>query len=119
MKNFFVIIYIKNKVNGGADCMNVGNRIKFFRLLRGISVNALAKSAGVSQSYLRDVELGNKNPTVSFIEILCQTLDISLVDFFNENNNQSIEEHPLIKKIYGMSKEEKDALMHLIEVLKK
>ena len=44
--------------------MNVGERIKELREKRGLTVNKLANLAGISQSYLRDVELGNKNPTV-------------------------------------------------------
>lgn len=37
--------------------------------------------AGISQSYLRDVELGNKNPTVEVLSYLCDALGISLLDF--------------------------------------
>ena len=42
--------------------MNVGKRITFFRTAKNYSVNKLATLSGISQSYLRDIELGNKNP---------------------------------------------------------
>lgn len=42
--------------------------------VKGYSVNKLANMAGVSQSYLRDIELGAKNPTISFISLLCEQL---------------------------------------------
>lgn len=62
---------------------NVGERIKYFREQRGITINALANLAGISQSYLRDIELGNKNPTVEYLEYICDALQISLVAFFD------------------------------------
>ncbi len=42
--------------------METGKRITYFRTQKNYSVNKLANLAGISQSYLRDVELGNKNP---------------------------------------------------------
>lgn len=37
----------------------IGNRITYFRKLKGISVNKLANLAGISQSYLRNIEKEN------------------------------------------------------------
>ena len=42
--------------------MNVGKRITFKKKKKNYSVNKLATLSGISQSYLRDIELGNKNP---------------------------------------------------------
>ena len=41
----------------------VGDRLRFFREQKQISTNKLANLAGISQSYVRDIEMGNKNPT--------------------------------------------------------
>lgn len=62
--------------------MDVGGRIRAFREERHITVNRLANLSGVSQSYLRDVELGNKQPTVEYLEYICFGLGITLQDFF-------------------------------------
>lgn len=67
--------------------MNVGKRIKTLRELKGLTVNKLANLSGISQSFLRDIELGNKNPTVETLSYFCDALDISLSDFFNENDS--------------------------------
>ena len=40
--------------------MDVGKRIKHFREQKNYTINKLANKAGVSQNYLRDVELENK-----------------------------------------------------------
>ena len=77
---------------------DVGGRIKYFRTKKGITVNALANLAGISQSYLRDIELGNKTPTIEYIEYICDALKISLVTFFDIND----ESEPLNKKILGL-----------------
>ena len=77
---------------------NVGERIKYFRTERKLTVNALANLAGISQSYLREIELGNKKPTIEYLEYICDALKISLVTFFDVEN-------------------EKDNLYHLISNL--
>lgn len=63
--------------------MDVGARIKHFRSIQNISVNKLANLSGVSQSYLRDIELGNKQPTVEYLEYICFGLGITLKEFFD------------------------------------
>ena len=54
--------------------MNVGKRITFFRTAKNYSVNKLATLSGISQSYLRDIELGNKNPTIEILSYICEAL---------------------------------------------
>ena len=44
--------------------MNVASRITYLREKRGLTTNKLANLAGVSQSHLREIELGMRNPTV-------------------------------------------------------
>lgn len=68
--------------------MNVGQRLKSLREMKGLTVNRLANNAGLSQSFLRDIELGNKNPTVETLSLFCEALDISLSEFFNDENNE-------------------------------
>ena len=64
--------------------MEIGKRLAYFRKGKGYSVNKLANLSGVAQSYLREVELGNRNPTVEFLSIVCDTMGVSLRDFFDE-----------------------------------
>ena len=64
--------------------MEVGKRIKQLREQKNYTINKLANEAGVSQSYLRDIELENKNPTIEFLSLICKTLNISLKDFFDD-----------------------------------
>lgn len=97
--------------------MDVGAQITYYRTLKGMSVNKLANKSGVSQSYLRDVELGNKNPTVIFLSTICESLDITLVDFFSEENSINIENYPLIQRIYKLSPEQRKTLLQFLNTI--
>lgn len=93
----------------------IGERIKYFRQKKGITVNKLANLAGISQSYLRDIEMGNKNPTIEIVALICQALNISLKDFFDNNTDTSLLEDPLISKIFELNNKQKKALLYLLE----
>ncbi|MGN0424267.1 MAG: helix-turn-helix domain-containing protein [Acetatifactor sp.] len=88
----------------------VGSRIRYFRELKHISTNRLANLAGISQSYVRDIELGKKNPTIEIIFQLCKVLDISLKDFFDEEQTK-IQEDPLLARIYRLTPQQKESLL--------
>ncbi|HBI60973.1 MAG TPA: hypothetical protein DDY31_07150, partial [Lachnospiraceae bacterium] len=62
---------------------------------KNYSVNKLANLAGISQSYLRDIKLGNKNPTVELLSWICEALELSLKDFFDEAYSENISNNPL------------------------
>lgn len=63
--------------------MDVGKRIRFLRQKDKLSQNALAERAGVAQTHLRRVELGQADITVGHLQLICDALGISLKDFFN------------------------------------
>lgn len=96
---------------------HVGERIRKFREQKGISTNKLANLAGISQSYLRDIELENKNPTVEILYLLCQALDISLSQFFCDENSALLLEDPLLKSIYQLNAQQRKALLAFLKTL--
>ncbi len=63
--------------------MNVSQRLIEFRTICGLTQNGLAERAGVSQTHLRRVELGEADITVGHLQLLCDAMDITLCDFFN------------------------------------
>ena len=97
--------------------MDIGVRIKQLREMKGYSINKLANKAGVSQSYLRDIELGSKNPTVAFISLLCEQLEISLKDFFNDIEETPFENEPLVQRIYQMTPLQREKLLSFLNTL--
>ena len=99
--------------------MEVGQRIRQLREQKNYTLNKLANHAGVSQSYLRDVELENKNPTIAFLSIICQSLDITLKDFFNEDSESDFLNDPLMQAIYKLTPEQKESLLKFLTTMNK
>lgn len=92
--------------------MNVGERIKDLRLKKGITVNKLANLAGVSQSYLRDIELGKKQPTIEYLAYICSALDITLEAFFADRDDS------LTGEIKNLNDRQKNAIFEMIKSFK-
>lgn len=64
------------------DKKELGMRIKTLRENKGLSQNALANKAGVSPTYIYQLEKGEKSPTVEYLEFICDALGVTLEDFF-------------------------------------
>lgn len=67
--------------------MNIGKRLIGLREKCGLTQNGLAERAGVSQTHLRRVELGQADITVGHLQLLCDAMNISLQEFFREESN--------------------------------
>ncbi|MBE6702076.1 MAG: helix-turn-helix transcriptional regulator [Ruminococcaceae bacterium] len=64
--------------------MNVSKRLIDLRKRCGFTQNGLAERAGVSQTHLRRVELGEADITVGHLQLLCDAMSISVQEFFKE-----------------------------------
>ena len=67
--------------------MNVSKRIIALRERCGLTQNGLAERAGVSQTHLRRVELGQADITIGHLQLLCDAMSISLKEFFNDETD--------------------------------
>ena len=94
----------------------VGDRLRFFREQKQISTNKLANLAGISQSYVSDIEMGNKNPTIEVLFQLCKALDISLRDFFDDDNKVLLND-PLSTRIYRLNSVQREALLAFLNTI--
>lgn len=56
--------------------------LESFRKEKGMNKSILADFAGVERGYIRDMEKGNRKPTVNTIFCLCQALGITPMEFF-------------------------------------
>ena len=66
--------------------MDVNKRIIALRERCGLTQNGLAERAGVSQTHLRRVELGQADITVGHLQLLCDAMSISVEEFFKEES---------------------------------
>jgi len=97
--------------------LDVSERIRFFREQKGITVNKLATLAGISQSFLREIELGNKKPTVETVSLICDALNITVKDFFDDGVQSALLDDELIQQIYRLSPEQRERLGEFLKAL--
>lgn len=97
--------------------MDVAKRITQLRTEKNITVNKLANLSGLSQGFVRQVELNNQNPTVASLSLICEALDISLSDFFLET--EPPDRQKLIEKLHqniaGLENDELNALIKITD----
>ena len=97
--------------------MDIGKRIIELRELQGVSTNKLAGRAGISQSYLREIEMGKRNPTVEVLSYICDALKISVGTFFQE---REMTIHPvLVSALENMSPQEQLKLAEFLNEIRK
>ena len=66
----------------------IGEKLRRLREKENITQNALANRAGVSPTYIYQLEQGLKSPTVEYLGYICAGLNISLAEFFAEEQSE-------------------------------
>ena len=93
--------------------MDISKRLINLRQQCGYTQNGLAERAGVSQSHLRRVELGQADITVGHLELLCDAMSISLKEFFDERSS----EDEIAAAFSKLSPKQKKLLLAFLESL--
>lgn len=57
-------------------CRTFGGNVKRLRKEAGYSQEAFADRAGVARSYMSEVEVGRRNPTLRVVERIANALDV-------------------------------------------
>jgi transcriptional regulator with XRE-family HTH domain len=98
---------------------NLGQRIQQLRTSRKLSQEQLALRSNITPTYLGLIERNLKNPTIKVVEQLCNTMNISLAEFFSDTqaDNSSIDDYSfqIIAQINDCSEEEKKLILQLIK----
>lgn len=58
--------------------MNIGERIRAERKKKRISQKELAERAGISNTYLSDIEVGRTDPSLKTLEKISRAMGISM-----------------------------------------
>lgn len=73
------------------DC--VANRIIELCSERNMSINGLARSAGLPPTTVKNILNGaSRNPGIVTIKIICDGLGITLIDFFDTESFRNLEQ---------------------------
>lgn len=97
--------------------MDIGKRIVQLRTERGLTTNRLANLCGISQSFLRNVELGEKGISVNNLQLVCSALGISLARFFSVCEEHDKTDDELAEIISGLNERQKKLLADFLREL--
>lgn len=92
----------------------IGIKIENLRKERRMSQYRLAMDAGLSTSYIHDLEKGIKCPTVEVLDNICYALSVSLSDFFAE----PAEETPAQNRLALLNNQQKKLLNDFLDSLR-
>ena len=95
--------------------MDVLEKIDKLRKERGWSVNYLAMEAELTQSTLNNLYTRKTEPKISTLRSICKAFGITLAEFFNDEETADDE---LIRRVRGLSDENKSALLQLLRNMK-
>lgn len=74
----------KLKIIEGEFSMNVGEKIKELREKTKMSRSDFAKVAGISASYLSEIERGLKKPTLNILNKISQAFNVKISEIIGE-----------------------------------
>ena len=94
------------------DKKEIGKKIKALRETREWKQGKLATKAGISPSYIPDIENGKKCPSVEVLDAICFAFGISLADFFTEKK-----EDTLVDRVSSLTEKQKQLLNDFLNSL--
>lgn len=73
-------------------CLEIGNKIRFIRNYKGISLEELSEKCGIDPAPLSKLERGETNPTIMTLYRIAQGLNVELAEII-EIHSEYYEEH--------------------------
>lgn len=100
--------------------MDISSRLKALRKAKNISVYRLAQLSGVSETHIRDLERGDRNPSFDTLDRLAKPLGMNLSELLNESNEASYlndNEKELVECYRKLSDDKQSALLIFLRTL--
>lgn len=69
--------------------LDLGKKITEYRKAKNLNLSALAAEIDLSVSMLSQIEKGMANPSLNTLKLISKTLDVSLFNFFIENDQKN------------------------------
>ena len=98
--------------------MDVGKRVAELREHKGWTTNRLANLSGLSQSFLRSVEMNEKGISVESLELICDTLGITLKTFFDVPELHNSDLDVLVYQIERLNEKQRSTLSAFLETIR-
>ena len=97
--------------------MEIGKRVTDLREKKGWTTNRLANACGLSQSFLRSVELEEKGISVENLSLVCEALGVSLRDFFDEPHGAETPENRLERRVRELTPRQQGSLLAFLDAM--
>ena len=100
--------------------MDISERLRSIRKAKNMSVYKLSQLSGVSETHIRDLERGDRNPSIDTLCRLVEPMGIPVSELFNESNNTTVlsdEEKALLDCYRMLSKDKADSLLVFLKTL--
>lgn len=99
--------------------MDTHSRLRHLMAERGWTAYRLAKESGLSESTLANIFKRNTVPSIATLEAVCAAFDISLAQFFAED--EMVELTPELQELFGqwvsLNPEQKQAVLQMIRTM--
>lgn len=113
-------------IENNKQALNVqtGERIRYLRILKMLSQEELAFSAGINPTYIGHIERGLKCPTIDTLNKICIALNITLSQLLDFDSNIPVTDNSeAIDKIFfnikNLPKEDADRIADIVaEIVK-
>ena len=89
----------------------ISNRFVKIRLAKNISARKLSIELGQSSQYINQIESGRKMPSLEMLLTFCDYFNISVAEFFDEEQTYPIQYKELLKYLNKLNTEELDEVM--------
>ncbi len=117
------LVYGLLRVIAVSDLMKmVGEGIRHFRKLRGLSQEELASKAEVHETYIGKLERSEKVCSIVVLNKIANALDLSMVEFFNyiqpvseEASKSTLAE--IVNKLRSRSENEQKKILKVIDAM--
>lgn len=99
--------------------MDTKARLQFLMDERKWTIYRLAKESDVAWTTIRNMFVRNTDPSITTLEALCKGMGITLVQFFDEDNNMGLspEQTQLLQEWSRMRDSDKRLILELISSL--
>ena len=67
------------------NIMDIGQKLKILRQMRGFTLESLAEACGVSKTHLHRIEKGVSKPAIDTLEKILRVLEMSISEFYDWN----------------------------------
>ncbi|MFI3255676.1 MAG: helix-turn-helix transcriptional regulator [Eubacteriales bacterium] len=97
----------------------VSERIGMLRSLKNVSAREMSFALGKSPNYINNIENGVIVPSLEVLEEICDFLEITVMEFFQVENNNPMRVKEMITDIMSLDQEQIEIVHSVVKQFKK